>query len=87
MIRADIINATAQAIADRLIGTADTSEVFVIEEMCETHELTPEECRSTEFNTARDELYFCCDQCGWYCDTEELNNETDENLCDDCNAE
>lgn len=34
-----------------------------------------------------DRELFCCDQCGWWCSTDELNNETSENLCDDCNMD
>jgi len=31
-----------------------------------------------------DQLLFVCDGCSWWCSTDELNNLTDENLCDDC---
>ena len=33
------------------------------------------------------ELAFECDGCGWWCSVEELNNETSDELCDDCHRE
>lgn len=30
---------------------------------------------------------FLCDQCGWWANADELNNETDQQLCDQCAAE
>lgn len=34
-----------------------------------------------------DARVFCCEGCDWWCSTDELNNETDKNLCDECAAE
>lgn len=31
-----------------------------------------------------EEHVFLCAGCGWWCSTDELNNETQEDLCDDC---
>lgn len=31
-----------------------------------------------------DDRVFLCDCCGWWCETEELNNETSRDLCDQC---
>ena len=62
----------ASDLADRLIGTADN--VYPEEEL-----ETPDEI--VEF----EELAFLCGQCGWWCSTEELNNETEQDLCNDCN--
>lgn len=31
-----------------------------------------------------DEKVFCCEGCGWWCSTDELHNEDDQQLCDDC---
>ena len=63
----------ASDLADRLVGTADN--VIVMEELGDDPESIEE----------FDGLAFLCDQCGWWCSTEELNNESSENLCDDCN--
>lgn len=30
---------------------------------------------------------FLCDQCGWWCSMDELNNLGEEQLCDDCHSE
>lgn len=38
-------------------------------------------------HAAIDERVFCCEGCAWWCEAEELNNETDRNLCDECNEE
>lgn len=86
-MRSELIQQAAQTIADQVIGTANPPDVRVIENVCEELALTAEEAKSMQFAAACDELYFCCDGCGWYCSTEELNNDTDENLCDDCNDE
>lgn len=34
-----------------------------------------------------DDQVFWCDECGWCCSTEELNNEGMDNLCDDCKGD
>lgn len=62
----------ATDLSDRLIGTAENC---IVEEELETAD------EIVEF----EELAFNCSQCGWWCSTEELNNETSEDLCDDCN--
>jgi hypothetical protein len=84
-LRTELMRSTAQKIADRVIGTAHPSDIFVIEEECENAALTASETQSIEFASLCDDLYFCCDGCGWYCSTDELNNDTDESLCDECN--
>jgi hypothetical protein len=61
-------------LAESVIGTCNN----IVDEL---EELTLEE--SYTF----DSLVFCCDGCGWWCGTEELNNLTDEELCDQCNDE
>jgi hypothetical protein len=33
---------------------------------------------------AFDEVAFICDGCGWYADADELHNETERQLCDEC---
>lgn len=64
----------ASDLADDLIGTART---VVVEEELDT------QAEVEEF----DALAFVCDGCGWWCSTDELNNLTAENLCDDCHVE
>lgn len=31
-----------------------------------------------------DEIAFICDGCGWYCSVDELNDESGDQLCDEC---
>lgn len=64
----------AQEIADSLIGTAQSVHDVATEDECEN-------------DAVMSELYtlaFECDRCGWWASTEELNNEDDEELCDEC---
>lgn len=64
----------ASDIADEYIGTA--------------RNMIPEEELETKDDLVEfDELAFMCDQCGWWCSTEELNNGGMLNLCDDCHGE
>lgn len=65
---------TPRQLADDLIGTSDHAYP---EELLQTKE------ELQEF----DQYAFNCDGCGWWCDTEELNNETARNLCNDCATE
>jgi hypothetical protein len=60
-------------LAERLIGTAG---VGVIVE---------EELDSAEDLAEYDRLCFCCEVCGWYSSTDELNNDGPRDLCDQCN--
>lgn len=66
----------AQEAADQLIGTAGS-----------LHDNPEWDQDSKPFCIALDELCFCCDRCGWWCSSDELNNDTGEELCDDCNGE
>lgn len=66
----------AEAVADRIVNQCMIS----MEQACEELGINPDDIADE-----LDNLVFCCDECGWYCSTEELNNETDQNLCDDCN--
>lgn len=65
---------TPEELADILIGT------------CNPNNIDPGEALGddTEALAAFDELAFECESCGWWCVTEELNNEGSTNLCDDC---
>lgn len=62
----------AQELAEQLIGTSGVLCVDPAEQL--------DEGETEEF----DRLAFSCDGCGWWCSTEELNNDTDDQLCDDC---
>lgn len=62
----------AQDLADRLIGTCDNCDP------CE--ELGDDIVAIEEF----DQLCFECSECGWWCSTDELNNEDGDNRCDEC---
>jgi hypothetical protein len=65
-----------QQLAAALLGTTGGT---TLDEQIE--ELTTEECE--EF----DDIVFNCERCNWWCSTEELNDETGMQLCDDCQAE
>lgn len=67
-----------EAVAERLIGTCVDS----VESVCEEVGVNPDDIAEE-----LDNLMFCCDGCGWYCSTDELNNETGEQLCDECNED
>lgn len=66
---------TPQELADRLIGTAEN---------CNVHEELGEDIAIL---SAFDALAFECDGCGWWCGTDELNNDDGRDLCDQCNEE
>lgn len=38
-----------------------------------------------ERNELDDEI-FCCEECGWWCDVDELNERDGNQLCNDCNS-
>lgn len=66
-----------QAVADRLVGTCMES----VESACEDLGFDDVDGILGEL----DDYIFECEGCGWWCDVEELNNTTDQNLCDECN--
>lgn len=63
--------------AKHLVGTCKT-----LADLGEEFENVENE---TAFCTTLDSLIFCCDCCGWWCDVDELKNETEQELCEDCN--
>lgn len=67
-------------IAGMLIGQCQVSMDQAIEEVTGEELVT---CPH-EFLLSIDERVFCCDGCGWYCSADELNNDSDEQLCEDC---
>lgn len=81
----NLIYAFAVKVADRLIGQCMQDLDQVTEELGDELSIPLELRRSSEFSATIDDLCFCCDGCGWWCSTEELNNEGPEDLCDDCN--
>ncbi len=67
---------TVNEIANKLIGTA--SNDFLDERDAFTKE------QAEEF----DSIVFCCDQCGWWFSTDELNyDDTGSMICDECSEE
>ena len=66
---------TPQELAYTLIGT------------CRSFPLPEEELASQQEVEEFDSLAFCCQQCGWWCSTEELNNIGPRDLCDECHLE
>jgi hypothetical protein len=61
---------TARELADELIGTCAIA--------------FPAELLSEGELAKFDDLAFECEGCGWWCSTDELNNEHGEQLCDEC---
>ena len=65
----------AEEIADDLIGTARSLHDAATDAEMDDYKLL-------------EELYglaFECDCCGWWASTEELNDDSGEELCDECN--
>lgn len=71
----------ADDIADRLV---DQCMIDIGQAAEETN--VPEELRDdADLISLVEDRVFCCDGCGWWCSVDELNTETDQQLCDDCN--
>lgn len=66
---------TPRELADDLIGT------------CSTFPIPEEELETLAELTEFESLAFCCQGCGWWCSTEELNNIGPRDLCDECHGE
>lgn len=75
----DPIAAMADAIVARLEGQCMLSLESIIEE-----EGLVSGRERDELVERVEEQVFLCDGCGWWCSTDELNNETSDQLCDDC---
>lgn len=63
---------TPESLAEHLIGT------------CSNFPIPQEVFQSEADLMAFDALAFVCDCCGWWCSTDELNNETSRDFCDQC---
>lgn len=61
-----------EEVAAALLGTCRTLEEFASED----------EINDLQFCRELDDLVFCCDECGWWCGTEEANDLGF--VCDDC---
>lgn len=84
-----LMDQVADKVVDRLEGTATGTILDSVEEIAEELGLPVEE-RERETLLARiDRQIFSCDGCGWWCLTEELNNDGEfgEQLCDDCDED
>jgi hypothetical protein len=64
----------AQEIAEQLVGTAKS-----ITEVC-----TPAEIENVELMAQVDEEITLCDVCGWYVETDDIDDSSGESLCTDC---
>lgn len=47
---------------------------------------TPDEINNMEFCNALDALVMQCESCGWWVDAEEINTDSGEARCNDCEA-
>lgn len=72
------LDARAHQIAEELIGTARSK----------WDAMTQQEIDDPTLEAALNDLMFECDCCGWWCSTEELNNngelEAFDEVCDEC---
>ena len=71
-----------QHLTGRLEGQCILDADQVLEEMGLEHLV-----EDVEVSEQIDGEVFCCNGCGWWSSTEELHNETDENLCEQCYEE
>lgn len=67
---------SAETIAEELRGTCKTLECVLEENDAEGLE------NSMEFCAQLDDIVFCCESCGWWCETSEMGNE--QQVCFDC---
>lgn len=78
----------AEAIAEHLIGSAARPPAYTIVGALEQFELPAEYAENKTFLAALDQLCFLCDNCGWWCSTDELHNmDGVTQKCDDCTDE
>jgi hypothetical protein len=75
------MEALTRQIADDLIGTCNSLAVALEHRDADGVE------NDITFCAALDSLVFCCEGCDWWCGIEELNNDTGNERCDDCNDE
>lgn len=61
------VQARAQALADELLGTCDGLPEHVLDD--------------GDLASALDELVLCCECCGWWCESHEID---DRGNCEDC---
>lgn len=69
-------------ICSSLSGTCLNS----VEQECENRGISYNDLTLENFDYI-DEQIFNCEECGWWCDTSELNDTYGEQLCDDCYQE
>lgn len=81
-----LIEQVADAVVARLVDQCTLFEEEAIEEESDRLGLPIEERQSQHLRDLIGMDVFWCEGCGWCCSTEELNNETNEDLCDDCDG-
>lgn len=70
----------AQIIMD-LQGTTKSLNEAVRDNTCHSY---TEESLAPEQTDMIDAAIFLCDSCGWWCEMDELNNDTGDEYCNDC---
>jgi rubrerythrin len=55
-------------------------------EACADFEFEEEELTTGQLAMIDGEI-FCCEQCGWWCENSEMSEDSDEQICEDCNNE
>lgn len=73
----------AQIIMD-LTGTTKSLNEVVLDNTCHAYS---EDSLAPEQTDMIDAAIFLCDNCGWWCETDELNNDTGDQFCNDCAEE
>jgi hypothetical protein len=64
-----------------LTGTTMTLQNVLDDYSKDESDLTPED------HATIDSEIFCCDNCGWWCEVSESNEDGPNQICDDCNDE
>lgn len=79
MLKAIVNQMKLQEVVDCLQGTCQTLETAL--DSCEVDHVHRENVMGRLLEEGE---IFCCDACGWWCDTDELHNMADRELCNDC---
>lgn len=77
-----INNITLNAIVAYLQGTCMNSLNDAVEAVTDG-KYTEEDLTESNHDFIDNEI-FCCDSCGWWCETSEMGESEDEQICQDC---
>ena len=66
------------ALIKRLEGSCLSLEEVLEEQEAEFEDMTAEDCGEL------DQTIMCCDSCGWWYETSEMNTDGGDTLCEEC---